>query len=102
MLAIIESGGKQYQVSAGDTIMIERLTKKAGETVEFADVKLLIDDQNNPIKPGANSKVFAKVVKEEVKGKKQVVFRFRRRKDSKTKSGHRQRYTLVKIENIQQ
>ena len=102
MLAIIETGGKQYKVSQGDTIQVELLNKKVGETVEFPKVKLIIDDQNNPIQPTSNTKVFGKVTKEEVKGEKLVVFRFRRRKDSKTTHGHRQRFTEVKIENIQQ
>ena len=102
MLAVFETGGKQYKVAAGDTVLVELLNKKAGETVEFPNVKLLIDDKNNPIVPTENSKVFGKILEEEVKDKKVVVFRFRRRKDSKTTHGHRQKFSLVKIENIQQ
>ncbi|MDD3628057.1 MAG: 50S ribosomal protein L21 [bacterium] len=102
MYAVIQTGSKQYKVTKGDIIKVELLHKPTGETVEFNDVKLLIDDSNNSIKPTANSKVLAKVLKEEEKGEKTIIFHYRRRKDSKTKRGHRQKYSVLKIENIQQ
>ena len=102
MYAVIQTGSKQYKVTKGDIIKVELLHKPTGETVELKDVKLLIDDNDKVIKPTAKSKVLAKVMKEEEKGEKTVIFHFRRRKDSQTKKGHRQRYSVLKIENIQQ
>ena len=101
MYAIIETGGKQYKVTKGDLIEVECLGVDPGETLEIPNIKLFIDDKNTPHSPTKKSKVIAKVIKAEVKGKKIVVFRFRRRKDSHTKHGHRQKYSLIKIENIQ-
>ncbi|NMB42714.1 MAG: 50S ribosomal protein L21 [Clostridiales bacterium] len=99
MYAIIATGGKQYKVSEGDIIKIEKLGKEAGETVTFDQVlavnngSLLAGDQLN----GAT--VSATVV-EEGKSKKVVVFRYKAKKGYNKKKGHRQPYTKVKIDKI--
>jgi large subunit ribosomal protein L21 len=101
MYAIIADGGKQYKVSPGDVLDIEKKPLTAGSKVEFAEVLLVAD--NDDIKIGAPNlekcKVTATVV-DQVKGPKLTVMKFRRRKGSKTKTGHRQKYTRVKIEEI--
>ena len=101
MYAIIETGGKQYKVNEGDVIFVEKLGVAEGETVEFTSVKALSKDGalkvGTPVVEGA--KVTATVVKEG-KGKKIVVFKYRPKKDSKTKKGHRQPYTQVQIQSI--
>ena len=95
MYAIIETGGKQYRVSEGDILFIEKLT------VEFDRVIAAGNDGDlkfgTPVVEGA--KVTAKVIKNG-KGKKITVFTYRPKKDSKRKMGHRQPYTKVQIESI--
>ena len=101
MQAIIVTGGKQYNVSEGDTLFIEKLDVNAGDSVVFDQVLAIVDGENTkfgtPVVEGA--KVDAKVVKNG-KGKKIRVFKYRSKKDSKSLQGHRQPYTKVQIEKI--
>ena len=99
--AIIQTGGKQYKVSASEILKIERLNDEEGKTVEFKNVLFLNDDKNtefgNPNIKGA--KVEAKILKN-TKNKTILVFKKRRRKNSRKKYGHRQRISLIKITKI--
>jgi len=100
MYAVIETGGKQYRVSEGDVLYIEKLNVTADETVEFDVVALGKDDGlvvGNPTVEGA--KVSAKAVKNG-KAKKITVFTYRPKKGSKRKMGHRQPYTKIQIDAI--
>jgi large subunit ribosomal protein L21 len=101
MYAVIKTGGKQYQVAKGDTLKVERLHNELGENVVFDEVLLLVDGEKvqigNPILP--ENKVKATVVAHS-RGPKIRVFKFRRRKNSVRQRGHRQDFTLVKIEEI--
>ena len=101
MQAIIVTGGKQYNVSEGDTLFIEKLDVNAGDSVVFDQVLAIVDGENTkfgaPVVEGA--KVDATVVKNG-KGKKIRVFKYRAKKDSKSLQGHRQPYTKVQIEKI--
>ena len=101
MQAIIVTGGKQYSVSEGDEIFVEKLNAEPDETVVFDQVLAVVDGENStfgkPVVDGA--KVEATVVKNG-KAKKIVVFKYRPKKDSKSIRGHRQPYTKVKIEKI--
>ena len=99
MYAVIATGGKQYKVSEGDIINVEKLAVKAGETVTFDDV-IAVND--GTIKAGADvagSTVTASVVKEG-RAKKVIVYRYKRKTGYHKKNGHRQSYTQVKIEKI--
>ena len=99
MYAIIATGGKQYKVSEGDIITIEKLGVEAGEKVTFDQVLAVSD---NGIKVGAdvaNATVDASVVKEG-RGKKVIVYKYKRKTGYHNKNGHRQSYTKVKIEKI--
>ena len=99
MYAIIATGGKQYKVSEGDIITIEKLGVEAGEKVTFDQVLAVSD---NGIKVGAdvaNASVEASVVKEG-RGKKVIVYKYKRKSGYHKKNGHRQQYTQVKIEKI--
>ena len=95
--AVIRTGGKQYRVAEGETVRVDRLAGKAGEKVKFDDV-LVIGGADPKIGKGkiAGASVEGEIVGE-VKGDKLVVFKFRRRKRSRKKAGHRQAYTAVKI-----
>ena len=99
--AVIQTGGKQYKVSASEILKIERLNNQEGKTVEFKNVLFLNDDKTteigNPNIHGA--KVEATILKN-TKNKTILVFKKRRRKNSKKKYGHRQPFTLIKINKI--
>lgn len=102
MLAVIRTGGKQYLVSPGDKIKIEKIEKKEGQEVTFNDV-LLVEKRNkveigNPKVKGA--KVTAKVLKQG-KGKKVIIFKYKPKKRYKVKKGHRQPFTEVEILKIE-
>ena len=101
MQAIIKECGKQYTVSEGQLVYMEKLGAAEGETVEFTDVLAIVDGENSkfgtPTVEGA--KVTAKVVRNG-KGKKILVFKYRPKKGSATRKGHRQPYTAVQIEKI--
>ena len=99
MYAIIATGGKQYKVSEGDIITIEKLGVEAGQKVTFDQV---IAVSNNGLKVGAdvaNATVEASVVKEG-RGKKVIVYKYKRKTGYHKKNGHRQSFTKVKIEKI--
>ena len=101
MKAIIVTGGKQYTVSEGDVIFVEKLGVEAEETVKFDEVLAVLDGENTkigtPVVEGAS--VEAKVVKNG-KGKKIHVLRYKAKKGEKKKIGHRQPYTKVEITKI--
>ncbi|MCR5415811.1 MAG: 50S ribosomal protein L21 [Pseudobutyrivibrio sp.] len=100
MYAIIATGGKQYKVSEGDIITIEKLGVEAGEKVTFDQV-LAVSDKDlkvgDPVVKGAS--VEASVVKEG-RGKKVIVYKYKRKTGYHNKNGHRQAFTQVKIEKI--
>ena len=99
--AIIQTGGKQYKVSASEILKIERLNDQEGKTVKFEDVLFLNDDKTieigNPNIQGA--KVEATILKN-TKNKTILVFKKRRRKNSRKKYGHRQPISLIRITKI--
>jgi len=99
--AIIETGGKQYKVSASKILEIEKLNAKVGDIVKFKNVLLLNDNKNteigNPSIEGAT--VEAKLL-DNVKDRTVLVFHKRRRKHSRKKNGHRQRHSKVQITKI--
>jgi len=102
MQAVIRTGGKQYSVNSGDIIEVEKLIGNLGDEVEFTDVLLVSNDKGestvgNPLVE--NAVVKAKILGEK-KGKKIIVFKFKRRKDYRNKNGHRQKYTSVEITDI--
>lgn len=101
MYAIIETGGKQYRVTEGDVICVEKLAVNAGETVELD--KVLVLGEGEDLQVGtpyvAGAKVFGEVV-ENGKGKKVVVFKYKSKKDYRKKQGHRQPYTMIKIASL--
>ena len=101
MFAIFEIGGKQYKVSEGDIVYLEKLNAEEGATVKFDQVLALSDNDGfvagNPTVAGAY--VEATVAKNG-KQKKIVVFRYKAKKNEKKKQGHRQPYTTVQITKI--
>ncbi len=98
MYAVVETGGKQYKMAVGDVIKVETLKAEAGEKVELDKVIMVVDDEGN-LKVGGG-KVTAEVI-EHGRHKKIVVFKYKRRKNSRKKQGHRQNYTKIKVEAIE-
>ena len=101
MKAVIVTGGKQYTVSEGDVLFIEKLNAEAESTVKFDQVLAVLDGENSkvgtPVVEGGS--VEAKVVKNG-KGKKITILRYKAKKNEKKKIGHRQPYTKVEITKI--
>lgn len=102
MNAVIQTGGKQYTISKGDTITIEKLSGNPGDEVNFNEVLMVSDEDGNaevgtPHVEGASVK--GKILSEK-KGSKITVFKFKRRKGYRRKAGHRQKYTTVEITDI--
>ena len=101
MKAIIVTGGKQYTVSEGDILFIEKLNAEDESTVKFDEVLAILDGENSkigaPVVEGAA--VEAKVVKNG-KGKKIDIIKYKAKKGEKKKIGHRQPYTKVEITKI--
>ncbi len=97
MYAVIKTGGKQYRVSQGDTLRVEKLPGDVGAKVEFDEVLLVGGEKVVVGKPTvAGAKVVASIVAQD-RAKKIIVFKMRRRKNYRRKNGHRQPYTELKI-----
>ncbi len=99
--AVIRTGAKQYRVTAGDVIQVEKLAGEAGSEVVFSEVLAVGDDSlkfGEPLIAGASVK--GKIVSQDL-GEKLIVFKFKRRKQYRRKNGHRQKYTSVQIISIE-
>ena len=99
--AIIETGGKQYQAIAGQTIAIEKLEGEDGQIIEFDKVlfRKTGSEEMEIGQPYLDKPVKASIVKQ-TKGPKLIIFKFKRRKKSRVKKGHRQPLTVIRIEEI--
>ena len=99
--AVIQTGGKQYKVKASEILKIEKLDKETSSKIEFNEVLAYGNDKSieigSPIIKGA--KVEAELIKNG-KNRTVLIFKKRRRKNSRRKNGHRQRYSLIKINKI--
>lgn len=103
MYAVIETGGKQYRVEPGQTVVVEKLPGDEGSAVVFDRVLLVSSGDGADVKVGQPALSGAKVTGAIVghpQGDKLVVFKFRRRKNYVRRNGHRQQYTAVKIDSI--
>lgn len=102
MFAIVQTGGKQYRVSPGDILRVERLPGERGDEVLLEQVLLVADAEaiqvGQPLVAGA--RVLSEIVRQG-KGKKIIVFKKKRRKKYRRKQGHRQFYTALEIKDIQ-
>ena len=102
MYAVVKTGGKQYKVSAGDVLRIEKLDAEVGERITLNDVLMLSDGAYVQVDSAelAQAKVTARVTGHG-RRRKIVVFKYKRRKGYRRKQGHRQYYTELAIENIE-
>ena len=99
--AIIETGGKQYKVSASKILEIEKLNAKVGEIVKFQNVLLLNDDKTTEVgSPSVDGAIVEAKLLNNVKDRTVLIFHKRRRKHSRKKNGHRQRHSKIQITKI--
>ncbi|WP_297057042.1 50S ribosomal protein L21 [Thermosulfurimonas sp.] len=101
MFAVIKTGGKQYKVAPGEVLRVEKLLGEPGDTVELSEVLLVAGEGEprvgTPLVEGARVKA---TILEQGRSKKIIVFKKKRRKNYKRKRGHRQYYTVLRIEEI--
>ena len=99
MYAIIENGGKQYKVSEGDVVRVEKIKAEVGEEVSF---KALLVSDDSGVKVGKDAETARVTAKVEAQDKfrKIIVFKYKAKKNERKKQGHRQPFTAVKIEKI--
>ena len=101
MYAVIKTGGKQYRVAQGDRLRVEKLAGNVGDTVTLGEVRLV--GSGDGVKVGAptvgGAKVEAKIVAQD-RAPKVIIFKFRRRKNYRRKTGHRQPFTALEITGI--
>ncbi len=102
MYAVIKTGGKQYKVEEGQILRVEKLEGEIGSDIKFDDVLLYSDGENITLgSPVIENAFVSGNIVEQGKGKKVIVFKYKRRKSYKRMRGHRQLYTAVKINSIQ-
>jgi len=103
MYAIVETGGKQYKLSEGDIVKVEKLAGEPGQKITLEKVLAVSTPEGN-LQVGTpwveNAKVTAEIL-EQGKSKKIIVFKYKRRKNMRRKQGHRQAYTKIRIEKIE-
>jgi large subunit ribosomal protein L21 len=97
MFAVVRTGGKQYRVTAGDKIVVEKLSGNAGDKIDITDI--LLAGEGSDLRPVAGLTVAAEIIAQ-AKGEKVTVFKKRRRHNYRRKKGHRQQHTILKIVSI--
>ncbi len=97
MYAVIRSGGKQYNVTTGDVVKLEKIAGEEGKEVVFSEVLALGEQIGTPLVAGASVKA---IVLKQAKDAKVIVFKKKRRQNYRRKNGHRQNITLVKITDV--
>ena len=101
MYAVVESGGKQYKVSVGQTLDVEKLDVEQGESVTLDRVLLVADGADIAVgQPTVKGATVSATVMEHGLGSKQVIFHYRPKQRYRVKKGHRQPYTRIRIEEI--
>ncbi len=100
MYAVIKTGGKQYRVSEGQKLRVEKLPGSAGDKVTFGEVLLISGDTPKIGQPLIKGASVAAEITAQARGEKLIVFKFKRRKNFRRKNGYRQLYTELKITGI--
>ncbi len=100
MFAVIKTGGKQYRVAANEILQVEKLDGAAGDQVTFGEVLMLGGDAPKLGAPLVSGAAVLGEIVEQKRGRKIIIFKKRRRQNSRRKNGHRQEFTLVRITDI--
>ena len=102
MYAVIKTGGKQYQVSPGEEVKVEKLPGEIGDSIAFDKVLIVSDGESVQIgKPYLEDTSVVGRLTRQGRSRKIIVFKYKKRKNYRKKRGHRQQFSMVKIENIQ-
>jgi large subunit ribosomal protein L21 len=101
MYAVVDVNGKQYRAEKGDVLKVDRLDAEKGASVSFDKVLLVSGDSVKVGAPYVAGAVVKTTVQDEIKGDKIIVFKYKPKKDYRRTKGHRQLYTLLKVEDIQ-
>ena len=102
MLAIFKTGGKQYSVKSGQKLKIEKVSGKKGDNLSFDKILAIVDDKENIIgTPLIKGALIKATILNQIRDKKIIVFKKRRRQNYRSTQGHRQHLTVLKIESIQ-
>ncbi len=101
MYAVVETGGKQYRVKEGDIINVEKIDAEVGAEVILDKILLVKKDEELKLGvPTVDGKIVCEVLNQ-IKDKKIIVFKYKRRKGYRRKKGHRQLYTILKVKSIE-
>ena len=100
MYAVIKTGGKQYRVSEGDRIRVEKLDGEVGSKVELTEVLMIGGDSVTIGKPLVKGAIVTAEIIAQDRAKKIIVFKFKRRKNYRRKNGHRQPYTELRVTGV--
>jgi large subunit ribosomal protein L21 len=101
MYAVVSSGGKQYRVEPGETLRIEKISGEVGSPISFDNVLMFADGEKVKVgQPVLENAMVSGHIVEQGKAKKILVFKYKRRKRYRRKQGHRQLFTMVKIDSI--
>jgi len=101
MYAVIATGGKQYRVTKGETLRVEKLAGEEGDSVDLDGVLMVADGDNISVgTPMLDKGLVTATIKSQGRGKKVEIIKFRRRKHSRTQAGHRQSYTEIEVTDI--
>lgn len=101
MYAVIRTGGKQYRVSPGDTIDVEKLPYEVGESLEFDEILLVANGPESEIgRPTVKGAKVKATVTRQARGRKVIIYKYRASKRYRRKKGHRQHYTRLRIDEI--
>ena len=100
MYAVIKTGGKQLRVEEGQTIWVEKLDAQEGDVVVFDEVLLVGGEETKVGSPMINGATVTAKVEKQGKGKKIIIFKYKPKKHSRKKQGHRQPYTRLVVEKI--
>jgi large subunit ribosomal protein L21 len=101
MYAVVECNGKQYRAEVGAVLKVDRLDAEKGASVSLDKVLVLSGDSVKVGAPYVSGAAVKTTVQDEIKGDKVVVFKYKPKKDYRRTQGHRQRYTLLKVDSIQ-
>ncbi|MGL4366778.1 MAG: 50S ribosomal protein L21 [Brevinemataceae bacterium] len=101
MYAIVEIGGQSHKAEKGAEFLVNLISQEKDSTIEFDKVTMITDNGNTEIgTPYLSAKITAQIVEPEVKGKKLTVFKYKNKTNYHVKTGHRQKFTLIKIIDI--
>jgi len=101
MNAVVKTGGKEYRISKGDLIRVEKMEGKVGDQVTMKDILMISDEDKVQVgNPFLTNAVITGEIVQQVRGKKVLIYKMKRRKNYRRTKGHRQTYTYIRVNEI--